>query len=521
MYSDQQEVQSRLNKIFFRISSFNYEEGFELAETIYKDEVLAGTIPRSSSIHKSIELALMLLSNNELSNIFWKSYAQTYLVSSSNFLTDLDVSDLKSIIAIIEKESKSNKNLKKTLARFERFVGTNGFLKSLSRNYIEFNPNLMIHNIGAVATLNDSENLLDPIIFHGKSMLSKMIFNIYGLKVVSGGGLDDYIHPELILKSDIDYLIKRNLVKDVDPEYKENYKNYFNNDLYEFNNSHREHVYSFVGTKELIEKISMESHGFEEGEDDFEMIVGFNNILAFNLYEPYKKRMNDTSDGPDWFADIIEGSTRHAINTLRKIIKYKYDLFHNNKKETISVEGLTLIAGLSNSDSVRNILNKSKSELKKKAVKKRAKNPEGYYKIYESIEIECKSAIEWLRDSKRRYEVYELIEDEKPLKNIDFSYVSEQINKTKEMIEKLKKDQITFNDSHRFARTNKKIFGRVAQHNKNRWEWIDKGKNFKELNENNSTYRKNIVRKTYQKNKSPITQDILYDLNSGYIKQIK
>ena len=107
MYSDQQEVQSRLNKIFFRISSFNYEEGFELAETIYKDEVLAGTIPRSSSIHKSIELALMLLSNNELSNIFWKSYAQTYLVSSSNFLTDLDVSDLKSIIAIIEKESKS------------------------------------------------------------------------------------------------------------------------------------------------------------------------------------------------------------------------------------------------------------------------------------------------------------------------------------------------------------------------------------------------------------------------------
>ena len=84
-----------------------------------------------------------------------------------------------------------------------------------------------------------------------------------------------------------------------------------------------------------------------------------------------------------------------------------------------------------------------------------------------------------------------------------------------------RKNKILFNDSDRFARTNKKIFGRVAQHNKNRWEWIDKGKNFKELNEKNSTYRKNIVRKTYQKNKSPITQDILYDLNSGYIRQIK
>ena len=67
----------------------------------------------------------------------------------------------------------------------------------------------------------------------------------------------------------------------------------------------------------------------------------------------------------------------------------------------------------------------------------------------------------------------------------------------------------------------KKIFGRVADHNKKRWEWIGKGKTFKELNAKNSTYRKNIRRQTYKKHTSPITQDILYDLKSGYIEKIK
>ena len=62
----------------------------------------------------------------------------------------------------------------------------------------------------------------------------------------------------------------------------------------------------------------------------------------------------------------------------------------------------------------------------------------------------------------------------------------------------------------------------MSNHNKKRWEWIwKKCRTFKEINAKNSTYRKNIQRKTYKKHTSPITQDILYDLNSGYIKQIK
>ena len=313
--------------------------------------------------------------------------------------------------------------------------------------------------------------------------------------------------------------MKRNLIKDVDSDYKENLETLFNDQFYDFNTANREYIHSFVRTKELEDKISIESYGFLESEDDFEMNVGFNDILAFNVLDTNFEM--SPSNNPHWYADIIQGTARHAVNTLRKIVKYKYDLFHNPDKETISIEGLTMLAGLSNQDSVKNILNKSKSELKKRIIEKKGKNSDGYFKIYESVEIERKSAIEWLRDSKRRYQIYELI-DEKPIQNIDYAYFSKEINKAKEKIEKSKKKSKPFSDNDTFVRTDKKIRGRVHKGNKKRWEWIGKkGRTFKELNAKNSTYRKNIRRQTYKKHTSPITQDILYDLNSGYIKKIK
>tara|TARA_X000001036_G_scaffold349928_1_gene330544 strand:+ start:904 stop:2454 length:1551 start_codon:yes stop_codon:yes gene_type:complete len=516
MFKNNQEIQNRLDKIFFKIANFDLDNGFDLALRIYEEEVLAETIPRSSSIHNSIEFVLTLLSNNETSRLFWKSYAQTYLVSSSNFYTDLSIRDIKSISSILMKESKSNKDLKETLDRFERFIGTNGLLKNFSKNFIEFNPTLVINDIAALATLNDSDQMLEHVIFHGKSMLCRIIFNIYGLKVVGGRGVDEYLSSKSITKSDIDYLIKRDLIKGVDQKYKENFEALFN-DRSDYNSANREFIHSFVRTKELEDKISIESYGFEDSEDDLEMNAGFKDILAFNAWETNFKM--DSDKNPYWYADIIEGTARHAINTLRKTVKYKYDLFHSNK-ETISIEGLTMLAGLSNQDSVKNILNKYKSKLKKRTIKKRGKNSEGYFRIYESVEIERKSAIAWVKDSKRRYQIYELI-DEKPIQNIDYAYFSKEINKAKDKIEKSRKESEPFNDNNIFVRTRKKIFGRVADHNKKRWEWIGEGKTFKELNAKNSTYRNNIVRKTYMKNKSPITQDILYDLKSGYIKQIK
>ena len=70
MFKNNQEIQNRLDKIFFKIAEFDLDDGFDLAEHIYEEEVLAETLPRSSSIHNSIKFALTLLSNNETSRLF-------------------------------------------------------------------------------------------------------------------------------------------------------------------------------------------------------------------------------------------------------------------------------------------------------------------------------------------------------------------------------------------------------------------------------------------------------------------
>ena len=513
MYENDVEIENRLSDIFNRISNFDFEleKSLELVERIYEKEVLERTIPRSTNYLNSIEIALMLVSGNKISDIFWKSYAQTYQVSNSNFFTDLDVGDIKSILSIMERESKLNESLKITLEKFERFISTNGLLKNFSKNYIEFNPSMKIDNtIAAFGILNDSDELLEPIIFHGKTMLSRIIFNVFGLNVVSENGINDYIEPQSILKSDINFFLKRNLIKNVEVINEENYKKLFDKEFFNFSSTRREYIYSFVKTEELLDKISLESYGFKDEEDDFEMIVGFKDILEANL-----KEFQLASDSGH-YSEMIQELAHHSIKTLREVIDEKYRLFH--RKETISIAGLTLIAGLSNQDSVKNILNKGNGELVKKSVTRLVMKPYERFRNEKSVEIESKSAIQWLRDSKRKYNVYELIEDKKPYKNIDYFYVHEEVEKVRERVKKLKKTKVVFSDNDFFVRTNKKFIKRVKDHNRKRCEWIGKGKTFKELNEKNSTYRKNIKRQTYKKNKSPITQDILYDLNSGYIE---
>ena len=47
MFKNNQKIQNRLDKIFFKIAEFDLDDGFDLALRIY-EEVLAETIPRSS-----------------------------------------------------------------------------------------------------------------------------------------------------------------------------------------------------------------------------------------------------------------------------------------------------------------------------------------------------------------------------------------------------------------------------------------------------------------------------------------
>ena len=501
MYPEDKEVSSRVNAIATEIVEVD-KDPWDFLNEIYKREidVADSTIKKKpfNSYHKSLDLAFLLLDEENLfSQIFWKSYAQTYQVSNNLFIDDLNLQDINKIFLSLEKASVKNKDFELTARKFKKFISQNGLLRNVSKTLIEFAPTLdQWKGYGALAVLDDNDESLNSIINHGKTLLTRIIFSIYGLKVTSGLGFESYRQPDVTDK-DINFLVKRNLLKKTSKKSTERYKEIL---ALDFNNPYREYVYTYIRTEELEDQISFRG----EIEDDAEGHIGFYGIFDSELKKEFIKlgRFKE-SEEIDW-GNTVDITVSHSIKTLRHLVDCRFNIL-GPLDFSIQEESLAFVAGLSNPDSIKNVVNNGEiKKIKKKML---------------SGSLEISSSKEWLLDKKRKYKVYEPIDNVRPKKDIDYSYLREEIDKVREKKEKSKKKGIIFSENDLFIRTDKKIFGRVAEHNKNRWEWIGKGKTFKELNEKNSTYRKNITRQTFKRNKSPITQDIIYDLKSGYIKK--
>lgn len=520
MYS--KNIDIRINEIANRIAKSAAINGFDLINKIYDDEIKTKKetqLPKNqsrktkkfNSYHNSLNLAFLLLNEeNIFSKIFWKSYALTYQVTNNLFIDDLGVNDIKNIIVSLENESKKNKSLELTLNKFKNFISQNGLLRTFSKTQIEFSPTLTEwRGYGALALLNDNEEILNPIIDHGKSIITKMIFNIYGLRFTSGLGTESYLQ-EKISNKDINFLIKNNLVKKASKKHKDRLKELTYRD---FNISFTwDYLYIDLRLEEFLEQI----HFRGDIENPIQGKIGFYGIFE-SVYKEYLN--SDDKKYAEGWGNHLEEVLSHSITILDNLVKCRERLFHPLKGvfwDYIHHDELALVAGLSNPNSVKNAI--KNGEMEAFNTPDSSKESRSLYRPLEDVPSR-NSAINWALDKKRKYIVYEPI-DEKPEGDVDYSYLSKEIMKARESIEKSKKKSVTFNDCDMFARTDKEIFGRVADHNKKRWEWIGKGKTFKELNAKNSVYRKNIDRKTYKKHTSPITQDILYDLKSGYIKKI-
>lgn len=506
MYSENKEIKSRIDEIVTRIVHPIDFEGWDFLKKIYEKEVEPKIKDKKffHSYHNSLDLAFILLNENLFSHVFWKTYALTYQVSDNLFIDDFNVNDVKNIIASLEKESKEDKALELTLSKFKNFISQNGLLRTLSKTQIEFGPTLQQWSgFGALAVLNDNNASLDSIIHHGKSILTGIIFYIFGLRTTSGLGSESHTQPEISNK-DIEFLIKRNLLKKASKKNKDRFNELLSVD---FNaNASRDYVKAYIKSEELINHIK------DSGkiEDEVEASIGFEGIFDTILEEELRKeRLLKEGEKYEW-GSLVSDVASNAIETLRDLVNYRELFFRESADffDFINIDQIALITGLSNTSSIKNVINEGEIDTKNASP------------LFGNGMPLKNSAMKWALDKKRKYKIYKPI-DEKPFIDVDFSFLSAEIMIAKEKIAQSKKKKIIFKDSDRFARTDKEIFGRVAQHNKDRWEWIGKGKTFKELNEKNSTYRKNIKRKTYQKNKSPINHDILYDLNSGYIKQIK
>lgn len=502
MFSHNQEIQSRIKQIALRIAQSEEINGWDLVNRISKKRKKLKIRNKDGfvSFHDSLELAFLLLSKeNTFSQLFWHSYALTYQATNNSFNPNINVNDIKNIIYSLDEGSKKNKSLKETSKKFEDFIIQNGLLRKFSQNQIEFVPTILEWNsFGALGLMPIGHESIDSLIDHGKTLLTKIVFSIYGLKVTSGMGVEEYT-KSLASNSDIEFLIKKGLIVAAPKNIKKKYKDVISKD---WNSSTREYVNVYLKSEELINQIDFSG----EIENDFEAIIGFYGILNSLMNSPYyeniRNKLPKECDSITW-GNLIADTTSYSLEILRDLVNSRDRLFYEGPD--IDEQSLALIAGLSNPSTIKNIINSGE-----------------IVKINDSwwVGIQCNSAKRWVLDKKRKYKVYEPIEDIKPEKNVDYGYLLKEIDKAKEKINESKKKKIIFNDNDLFARTDKEIFGRVADHNKNRWEWIGNGKTYKEIDKKNSIYRKNIIRKTYKENKSPITQDIIYDINSGYIKKI-
>ncbi len=497
MYSNDKEALIRIDEIANQIAISTIFNEWDLINEIQKNEIDDPKFKNFHSYHNSLKLAFLLLDEEStFGQIFWKSYAQTYQVKNNLFFEDLELGDVVNIIDSLEKEIPRNKNMEITLNKFKNFISQNGLLRTLSKTQVEFAPTLdQWEGFGALAVLNNNDAALDSIIHHGRSILTKIIFSIYGLRVTSGLGLESYIHREVSNK-DINYLVKRNLLKKPEKKHRDRFEEL---KVTDFNNLRREHLNVCDKPQELLDQISFAG----DIENDLEGYIGFYGIFASTLEDFLRseKLEIDNEMSLDW-GHQVSSVVSHSIETLISLITSRYKVFH--QKILIYENDVALVAGLSNPGTIKNAINSG--ELQEIG---------GRF----SHGMQADSVQDWLLDKKRKHKVYKPLENLKPIKDIDFTYLNEEVVKAKAKIERSKKAKLSFNDDDVFVRSEKQIFGRVAEHNRNRWEWIGKGKTFKQLNEKNSTYRKNIKRTTYKKNKSPITQDILYDLKSGYVEQ--
>ena len=266
MYPEDEEISSRVNAIATKVVEVD-KDPWDLLNEINEQFNLSSRGKAFYSYHNSLDLAFLLLNEESFfSQVFWKSYAQTFQVSNNLFIDDLDLKDINNIIFSLEKASVKNKDFELTARKLKKFISQNGLLRSLSKTLVEFAPTLdQWRGYGALAVLDDNDESLNSIINHGKTLLTRIIFSIYGLKVTSGLGMESYKQPDITDK-DINFLVKRNLLKNTSKKNMARYKELLTTD---FNSPYREYINTYVQSEKLEAQISFRGDMENDAEGQF------------------------------------------------------------------------------------------------------------------------------------------------------------------------------------------------------------------------------------------------------------
>ena len=125
---------------------------------------------------------------------------------------------------------------------------------------------------------------------------------------------------------------------------------------------------------------------------------------------------------------------------MRDLVNYRELFFRESADffDFINIDQIALITGLSNTSSIKNVINEGEIDTKNDSP------------LFGNGMPLKNSAMKWALDKKRKYKIYKPI-DEKPFIDVDFSFLSAEIMIAKEKIAQSKKNKIIFKDSDRLS----------------------------------------------------------------------
>ena len=400
-------------------------------------------------------LARLLDPESLIFKLYWPSIAESYL-ESTELTNSLDTSQYVQILKILE--GQDNELFKK----FKEHLSVNGFLKQSSGSIFLNNSDLKLRNhISGKGVLKFNEELVRKITSSDYNTIFDAILLLQGISPRKGLGRE---YKNLLpSNSDLDYLIDNDLITDLSKHIKEEFKDSsgsFEEELKErlveylsprtFNDQeqHLSQLALIIDELDyLIRKLSKMHSTFSEDQlylhkNSLEALLQLNAEIMMTSnpdfhekvvqgHEFWSERVNRTSPEFDFISAFGSVSRSKNINDggfYTVIINALYYLFYSlqarqmmvsaERYDYIDVTFLSLLAGFSTDRTIKNDLTRKNTLLNKR-------NKGDMHKWSPYGDIEIKSALQWLRNDKRKLKFKEIVCPEDLNTNLDYNYLKD------------------------------------------------------------------------------------------------
>lgn len=407
-------------------------------------------------------LARLLDPESLIFKLYWPAIAESYL-ESTELTNSLDTSQYVQILKILE--GQDNELFKE----FKEHLSANGFLKQSSGSILLNNSDLKLRKptkISGKGVLKFNEKLLRKITGSDYSTIFDAILLLQGISPRKGSGRE---YKNLLPSdSDIEYLIKNEVITDLDEHIKKEFEGqsisseqlkkrvaiYLSDVDLDGQEQHHYQLNLIINEIDnLIRKLSKMHSTFSKDQNYLHknslealLLQNAKNLMKSNpvFYEKviqghefWSDSENKTTPKDDFlsaFGTVSKSNNKNDGGFYSVIINALYYLFYSlkarqgmisiGKQKNIDVTFLSLLAGFSTDRTIKNDLTRKDTLLIKKNDDLQSKDDLRSKNILHG-NIEIMSALDWLRNDKRKLKFKEIVYPENLNRKLDYNYLKD------------------------------------------------------------------------------------------------